>query len=77
VNDRAGAPQLVACEIDFEIGEPEIQGAPRCLSRTRVAAARPFCQIVADYRTVARYRLRKPLGNLQRESKEIQGRLQL
>ena len=49
VNDRAGAPQLLACEIDFEIGEPEIQSAPRCLSRTRIAAARPFCQIVAGY----------------------------
>jgi hypothetical protein len=30
VNDRAGAPQLVARGINLEIGEAEIQSSPRC-----------------------------------------------
>ena len=28
VNYRAGAPQLLPCEVDVEIGEAEIQSAP-------------------------------------------------
>jgi hypothetical protein len=28
VNDRAGAPHLLSCEVDLEIGEAEIQGSP-------------------------------------------------
>src|SRR5499427_10119698 len=46
VNDRAGAPHLLSCEVDLEIGEAEIQGSPLVsLKRTPVAAARPLCQI--------------------------------
>jgi hypothetical protein len=28
VNRGAGAPQLVPCQVDFEIGEAEVQGSP-------------------------------------------------
>jgi hypothetical protein len=30
MSDRAGAPQLMARDIDLEIGETEIQRSPRC-----------------------------------------------
>jgi hypothetical protein len=30
MNDRAGAPQLVARDINLEIGEAEVQSSPRC-----------------------------------------------
>jgi hypothetical protein len=30
VNDRAGAAQLVACNINLEIGEAEVQSSPHC-----------------------------------------------
>ena len=28
VNDRAGAPHLLSCEVNLEIGEAEVQSAP-------------------------------------------------
>jgi len=41
VNDRAGAPQLVPRDIDFEIGEAEIQSAPLATVLLLAAKRRP------------------------------------